>query len=310
MKHFKININSNLKIKNLNIAIGNFDGVHIGHKKIIKKLVSDSKKLNLKSAILSFHPHPRQYFTNNFNDFNIVEESKKIELLKDLKIDYYFSLRFDSKLSSFQAEEFVNKILSKKLNVKKLTVGYDFKFGKNRQGNTELLKQLSKKYNFKINIIKQIILPNSSKAYSSSLVRKYIKQGNFKKVSKILGRKWTITGKVIKGHQRASTINFPTANIDPGTIITPKKGVYAINAILNKKNYEGIANFGERPTVKGNKLLLEAHIFDFNQNIYGKKLTVQFLTFIRDEKKFKNFELLTKQIRKDIRIVQEYHSTK
>ena len=310
MKIFRINSTSSFKEKSLNLAIGNFDGVHIGHQAVIKKLVRESKKINSKSGILSFMPHPRQYFTNNYEDFNIIDENDKVSLFENLNIDYYISLKFDSVLASLSPENFIKDILVKKLQVKNITVGYDFKFGKDRKGNTDLLKKLSTKYNYQVSIINQIKNEKDSIVYSSSLIRKKIEEGNFKSVSSILGRNWSLKGKVIKGDQKASKMNFPTANITPSKLIKPKKGVYAIKALYSDNYYNGIANFGVRPTIEGKKLLLEAHLFEFDENIYSKDLTVEFLTFIREEKKFNDFTSLKKQIQKDIQIVKKYHLEK
>ena len=310
MKKFNINITSSFNIPSVNLAIGNFDGIHIGHQKIIHKLVNESKKMNIKSAILDFNPHPRQFFTKNYNDFNVINEKTKIELLDQLNVDYYITMEFNSALASLSAHEFIENILSKKLNINNLTVGYDFKFGKNRQGDVDLLKQLSSKYNYNISIIEPVLDPLTSEIYSSSLVRKNIKEGNFERVSSLLGRNWVMQGTVIRGNQRASKINFPTANIIPSNLIKPKKGVYAVKVQYINKYINGIANFGVRPTIDGKKLLLEVNLFNFNQDIYGKELTVEFLTFIRDEKKFNNFTLLTEQIQKDIQLAKIYHSKK
>ena len=310
MKIFRINSTSSFIESGLNLAIGNFDGVHIGHQAVIKKLVQESKKINSHSAILSFMPHPRQYFTNNYDDFNIIDENEKIDLFKNLKIDYYISLKFDSILASLSPEKFIQDILVNKLKVNNITVGYDFKFGKDRKGNTDLLKKMASKYNFKVSIINQIKSKKDDSVYSSSLIRKKIEDGDFKGVSLMLGRNWSIKGKVVHGDKRASKINFPTANIIPTKLIKPKKGVYAIKARYLNNFYNGIANFGIRPTIEGKKLLLEAHLFEFNQNIYSKDLTVEFLTFIREEKKFNDFASLSKQIQKDIQIVKKYHLEK
>tara|TARA_B100000029_G_scaffold440512_1_gene457709 strand:- start:149 stop:1078 length:930 start_codon:yes stop_codon:yes gene_type:complete len=309
VKTFKINTTTVIDLPNINLAIGNFDGVHVGHQKIISQLVEHSRNNKNKSAILSFAPHPRQYFSNIYENFCIVDEKEKIRLLKNLNVDYYFSLQFDKSLADYSAEDFVKIILYKKLNIKHLTVGYDFKFGKDRKGNLDLLKKLSSQYNFTISVVNQVT-NNISEIYSSSLVRKNIQEGNFEKVSSLLLRNWNMRGKVIKGEQRARKINFPTANIKPDKLIKPKKGVYTIKALFEEKYYCGIANFGERPTVAGNTLLLEVHLFDFDQDIYGKELTVEFLTFIRDEKKFDNFDILTEQIQKDIEIAKKYHRVK
>ena len=308
MKKFKINITSNLNIPSVNLAIGNFDGIHIGHQKIIQKLVNESKKMNVQSAILGFDPHPQQFFTKNYDGFNVINEKTKIELLDQLNVDYYITMEFNSALASLSAHEFIENILSKKLNINNLTVGYDFKFGKNRQGDVDLLEQLSSKYNYNISIIEPVLDPLTSEIYSSSLVRKNIKDGNFERVSSLLGRNWIMQGTVVRGDKRASKINFPTANIIPSNLIKPKKGVYVVKVQYINKYINGIANFGVRPTIDGKKLLLEVHLFDFNQDIYGKELTVEFLTFIRDEKKFNNFTLLTEQIQKDIQLAKIYHS--
>ena len=310
MKKFNIYITSNFNIPSVNLAIGNFDGIHIGHQKIIQKLVNESNKMNVQSAILDFNPHPRQFFTKNYDDFNVVDEKTKIELLDQLNVDYYITMEFNSALASLSAHEFIENILSKKLNINNLIVGYDFKFGKNRQGDVDLLEQLSSKYNYNISIIEPVLDPLTSEIYSSSLVRKNIKEGNFERVSSLLGRNWIMQGTVVRGDKRASKINFPTANIIPSNLIKPKKGVYVVKVQYINKYINGIANFGVRPTIDGKKLLLEVNLFDFNQDIYGKELTVEFLTFIRDEKKFNNFTLLTEQIQKDIQLAKIYHSKK
>ena len=310
MKTFRINSTSSFDQSNINLAVGNFDGVHVGHQKLIKELVNKSKKDSTKSAILSFAPHPRQYFIKNYKDFSIISESEKINIISKLGIDYYISFAFDSYLASLAPEKFIGDILVKKLKIKNITVGYDFKFGKDRKGDIDLLNKLKSTYGFDVSVIKPIIYKKNSLAYSSSIIRKNIKEGNFESVSLMLGRNWSISGKVIAGNKRASKINFPTANILPTDLIHPKKGVYAITANYGDIFYNGIANFGVRPTVDGEKLLLEAHLFEFNQDIYGKDLTVEFLTFIREEKKFDDFASLTKQIHKDIRIARNYNLKK
>ena len=307
MKTYNIDINSDFDVPNINLTIGNFDGVHVAHRKIIQILVEQSKEFKVDSAILCFVPHPRQYFTNNYNDFNIVNENLKIKLLNQLNVNHYITLKFDYQLASLSAHDFIHNILCKKLKINYLTVGYDFKFGKNRQGDVDLLQKMSLKYGYQLSIVDQVINPNNLEIYSSSLIRKNIKMSNFEKVSFLLGRNWEMQGSVVYGDKRARKFNFPTANIIPSNLIRPKKGVYIILAKYDFNYFKGIANFGERPTVDGTKLLLEVHLFDFNQNIYGKDLTVEFLTFIRDEIKFSNFDQLTEQIQKDIQIAKNYH---
>ena len=193
------------------------------------------------------------------------------------------------------------------MHVNKIIVGNDFRFGKNRSGDIKLLKKLSIKYNYKLMIIRHVKNKKTNIKFSSSSIRENISKGLFEKVSEALGRNWHLQGKIIKGNQKARLINFPTANMRPGNHIIPKKGVYCVNVIVKDKLYKGIANFGERPTINGASLLLETHIFEFNEDIYGKELTVEFLTFIRPEKKYKDFKTLTSQIRKDVIKAINYH---
>jgi len=303
-----IQLDSQVNIENINLAIGNFDGVHLGHQKIIDELIENSKIKKCSSAILSFKPHPRQFFSKKYRNFQIISEEEKIYLLNKQGIEHYFSLQFDKNIATLSPKDFITKILIKKLNLKHLIVGYDFKFGKDRKGNAGLLQEQSKILGFNINIIKPITSNHNSEAYSSSRIREAIRNGYIEKANLFLGRNWSMHGTVIQGDKRAGEMNFPTANIVPGELIHPKKGVYAIRARYIDKWVNGIANFGERPTVDGKRLLLEAYLFAFNRNIYGKELTVEFLTFIREEKKFDNFALLTEQIQKDIQLVKAYHS--
>jgi len=303
-----IQFDSQTSVANINLAIGNFDGVHLGHQKIIDELIEYSKINNCSSAILSFKPHPRQFFSDEYRNFQIISEEEKIYLLNKQGIDHYFSLLFDENIALMPPKDFITKILTEKLHSKHLIVGYDFKFGKNREGNASLLQEQSKKLGFGIDIIRPITSNYNSVVYSSSQIREFIRNGNVEKANLFLGRNWSMQGTVIKGDRRATAMNFPTANLDPGELIHPKKGVYAIRAKYINKWSNGIANFGERPTVDGKRLLLEAHLFEFNQDIYGKELTVEFLTFIREEKKFDTFSSLAEQIQKDIQLVKAYHS--
>ena len=308
MQIHNIKLNSQVDVLNINLAIGNFDGVHLGHQKIIDDLIKYSRINSCPSAILSFKPHPRQFFSNEYRNFQITSEENKIYLLNKQGIDHYFSLEFNENIASLPPKDFITKILIEKFNIKHLVIGYDFKFGKDREGNASLLQEQSKMLGFDINIIKPIKSIQNSDVYSSSIIREFIRDGNMEKAKLFLGRNWSMQGTVIKGDRRATAMNFPTANLVPGELIHPKKGVYAVRARYIDKWSNGIANFGERPTVDGKRLLLEAHLFEFNQNIYGKELTVEFLTFIREEKKFDNFALLAEQIQKDIQLVKSYHS--
>ena len=307
MQIHKIQLNSSFAISNINLAIGNFDGVHQGHQQIIKKLISYSKDIDVPSGILSFNPHPRKFFSGKYRNFNIMSENSKISYLEKLGIEYYFSLKFNNIIASLTPQQFIKKILINQLKIKNLVVGFDFKFGKDRLGDVQLLQNFSKDNNFSVYIIPSIKNNATSEKFSSSLIRRNIQDGNVEKSNALLGRNWSMHGTVIHGDKRAGKINFPTANLIPPNLIHPIKGVYVVRAIIENIFFNGIANFGERPTVDGNKLLLEVHLFEFNENIYGKDLTVEFLTFIREEKKFDDFSALTIQIQKDIEIAKKYH---
>jgi len=256
---------------------------------------------------MSFTPHPRIFFGFEKDAFNILTKEEKLRILKELGIEIYIDFEFDEYLSNFSAEEFIQEIIIKKLKVKKIIVGSDFRFGKDRKGNLNTLKLLSNKLSFELINIETINIGNSQNKYSSSYTRELIKEGNFEKVSQMLGREWSMKGAVIKGDQRARQINLPTANMIPQNTILPKKGVYCVKALIDSRVYKGVANFGNRPTINGSELLLETHLFEFNEDIYGKELTVEFQAFIRSEQKFKNFGDLTKQIQKDINAAKNYH---
>ena len=307
MKLHYLNTKETFKSRNLCLCIGNFDGIHLGHQHVIKKIIKNSQSDNLKSAIMTFVPHPKIYFKKTDGNFNIITNSDKKNFLKSLGVENYIEYKFNKTLSNLDAVDFIEKILVKQLSVKKIVVGKDFRFGKDRKGDTSLLKKLSSKHKYKLSIIGHVKNKRTNLKFSSSIIRNNINEGSFEKVSQALGRNWFMQGKIVKGSQKARLINFPTANMKPGNHILPKKGVYCVNVTFNGNLYKGIANFGERPTVKGVNLLLETHIFEFNRDIYGKELTVEFLTFIRSEKKFKDFKSLTTQIKKDVITAKKYH---
>ena len=307
MKLHNLNTRKDFKIKNLCLCIGNFDGIHLGHQHLIKKIIKNAQSENFKSAILTFVPHPKVYFKKINVNFNIITNDDKKNFLNLLGVENYIEYKFNKTLSSLDAKSFIEKILVKQLDIKKIVVGKDFRFGKDRKGDTALLKKLSGKYGYKLLIIRDVKNKITNVKFSSSTIRRNINEGSFEKVTHALGRNWFMQGKIIKGNQKARLINFPTANMKPSNHILPKKGVYCVNIKFMGNSYKGVANFGERPTVKGVNLLLETHLFEFTKNIYGKELTVEFLTFIRPEKKFKDFKSLTNQIKKDVIKAKKYH---
>ncbi len=307
MKYFELDTQSQFAEKNLCLAIGNFDGFHKGHIAVLDSLKRIAIDNNQPSAIMSFNPHPREFFDKKNENFNIYSKIDKINFLKKLNIDIYIEFNFDLNLSKLSANKFIEDILLNKLDIKNVVVGKDFKFGKDRTGNYEILKNYSSTNNFNTYLVDSIMLSDNSNKFSSSIIRENIKNGQMENANFALGRFWHMTGKIIEGQKKAREINFPTANMEPKDHILPKKGVYCVEVLYSGKKYLGVSNFGQRPTVDGHKLLLETHIFDFDQEIYGNELTVRFLTFIRSEQKFENFEKLTVQIKKDIKAAKNYH---
>ena len=298
----------NNQLPKLSLTIGNFDGVHLAHQKIIEKTQEIAQKNNLSSALLSFEPHPISFLNKSKNDFNhdfrITNLANKINLLKKYSLDYVMILPFNNNLSSIKANSFIEDILINKFNVKSLIIGYDFTFGKGREGNFKTLES----YNFdlhEINPIKIFDKNHNEITISSSLARQYLKSGEIKSLNQILGHNFTIDGIVVEGKKIAGELGFKTANINHKiNLIKPKFGVYKTRTFIEDENkfYDSITNFGIKPTFdnSSSKPLFETHLLDFSKNLYHKKIRVEFLDFIRDEKKFSSVEELKNQIKFDI----------
>ena len=295
------NINSvDKKFVNSVLAIGNFDGVHLGHQELLKKAYIFSRKLKKKFGIFTFDPLPKDFF--NKTDNRILNVNDKIDIIKKFRADFFIKQNFNRNFSKITHDNFANKILLKKLAVNSIFVGKDFRFGFKRKGNIFFLKKLSKKNNFKIFIIN--FKKFNKYKISSSKIRSLIQSGKVKLVNKIMGRPWSITGRVIKGKKFGRRIGFPTANIKIVNQIKPMFGVYSVKIIFNKKTYKGIANFGVRPTFGTSSPVLEVNIFEKNFNFYNKDIKVLFVDFIRKEKKFKDSTMLVSQIKKDIKVAK------
>ena len=282
------------------LTIGNFDGIHKGHREIIKNLIQQTKTSNLKSAILSFTPHPKIYF-NKQKNFMINSQSKKNEILEDLGLDYLIDLHFNDKLTQLSHVEFEDKILLEKLNSKRILIGKDFQYGNQRKGNIETLKVFCEKNKIELEEIGLILNDQNNNKISSSEIRDNLKSGKFELANKDLERNFSVAGKVIKGDQRGRTIGIPTANLEYplNTIIIPY-GVYAVETIIEGNTYFGIVNFGIRPTFNKDKPIVEAYLFDFDNDIYDKDIEILFHKQIRQEKKFNDIKELLNQINIDI----------
>ena len=298
MKLFKSTSISN-NYKNSVIAIGNFDGIHIGHKKVLNAAYKKAKKMKKKFGLLTFEPVPVMFFNKKILNHRLDTLPQKISSLKKEKLDFIIIQKFNKKFSKLSYKDFIRKILFKKIKCKYLYVSKNFKFGKKREGDVAKLKKFEKRFSYKTIITSP--LKKKKKTISSTIIRKLLQYGKIKKANYLLNRKWEIIGKVIKGSQRGRKIGFPTCNILLKQYVIPKFGVYAVNVKINNITKKGIANVGYRPTFNGKKLLLEVNIFGFKKNLYNKNINVVFNKFIRPEKKFNNIIELKNQIRKDIK---------
>jgi riboflavin kinase/FMN adenylyltransferase len=278
------------------LTIGNFDGVHVGHQEILKKLVKKAKELGLPSLVISFSVTPETFFgrpkarINNFRDKHL--------LLESLGVDKHLLIRFNKSFSELRAAEFVNKVLVEKTGMRYCFVGDDFRFGKDREGDFSMLKKMSLEYNFALQKINGVSI--GGLRVSSSEIRKMLTKGDFKSAETFLGRPFSISGKVAHGAQIGRTIGFPTANIGIKRRLSPVLGVYSVHIEHSSKTYTGVCNVGKRPTLGGTKILLEVFVFDFDQEIYGENVNVIFRQKCRNEIKFGSFDELKKQIEKDV----------
>ncbi len=288
-----------INMKDCVATIGNFDGVHVGHQALLHQLKQEAIKRHLPSVVILFEPQPQEYFLSTRAKSRLTNLQEKILLLKQFEVDAILCLPFNKTLSQLDAEQFMKIVLKQKLNVGFLLIGDDFRFGRDRQGSFQMLKNFGMNNDMTVTSLETVQFQGLR--VSSTLIRQALADANFELVQSLLGRPFYIYGKVIHGDKRGRTIGFKTANITLKRLVSPLYGVYAIqvegidDVILN-----GIANIGFRPTVDGQRLLLEVHIFDFEKEIYDQKIKVVFLKKIRDEKRFHSLEALQAQIEEDV----------
>ncbi len=281
------------------LAIGNFDGIHLGHQKVITDVKKKAKKNKLPCGIMTFEPVPLMFFDKRKKNHRINSLEQKIYQFKKLKLDFLIIIKFDKTFSKLTAEKFIKQIIYKKTRCKYLYVSENFKFGYKRKGSIKTLKKFEKKFNYK-NLVTQPY-KNKNKIISSTLIRKKIRNGKIIETNKLLNRNWSVEGKVIKGRKMGRKIGFPTCNLRMGSYVIPRLGVYSVKVKTRDFHKYGVANIGYRPTFNGQTLLLETNIFGIKKNLYNKVINVNFIKFLRKEKKFKNLEYLKKQIKIDIK---------
>lgn len=293
------------------IIIGVFDGLHRGHRYLMRKAVIYAKRLNLPTLCLTFDPHPRHLPY-------LISLEHRLKLIEELGVDYCVVVKFNKKFARISSKDFVGKILVKLFNPRIIFVGKDFRFGRNAEGDTAYLKSLAAKFDFVVHAVNELKI--NRQKISSNLIRSLIKKGNIKYAGELLGRRVSVLGTVIKGFKRGRILGFPTANINPHHEILPVSGVYAVKIMYpigsyrsgkrryHALRYNGICNIGTRPTFYRSlncMQTIEVHIFNFNKNIYGENIEINFIRYIRPEKRFPSANLLIAQIAKDKLIAKE-----
>ncbi len=288
------------------VALGNFDGVHRGHQELISTAAKLSKEIGVKCAVFTFSNHPRNFMAGNIVVKNILYDKDKARIIEKLGIDYLFSIPFTSEIMNMCPEEFVKNLIVDKFNAKAVVTGYNHRFGKGAAGNNLMLKSLGEKYGFGVSVIDPVMV--DGQVVSSSLIREMIESGEMDRSFDLLGRYYSIAGTVVVGNKIGRTIGFPTSNIMiDDNMVTPSHGVYITYCKYNGVVYPSVTNVGLKPTIGDNIKTVETHIFNFDKELYGKKIRVEFVKKTRSEIKFSSVEELSKQIMRDCNTAKEYH---
>ncbi|WP_024872195.1 bifunctional riboflavin kinase/FAD synthetase [Tolumonas lignilytica] len=286
------------------LTIGNFDGVHCGHQAVLRRLQEQAKVLGLPSCVMVFEPQPLEFFAPDRAPARLSRLRDKYDAIAALGIDRLLCVKFDQTFAELSATAFIEDILVKKLSVRFLVIGDDFRFGLQRSGDFSLLVEAGKRYGFQV--LSTDTLLHEQQRVSSTLLREALKDGRLADVERMLGHPYCITGRVAHGAKLGRTIGFPTANIHLKRLVVPIQGVYAVQIVIADNTYFGVANIGFRPTVNGTRSQLEVHIFDFQDDLYGKQLQIRVCHKLRDEQKFSSFTALQTQITADARYARQW----
>lgn len=302
-------INNLEEIKNIppcSIALGNFDGVHVGHQTLIRKAVEKARELGIKSAVFTFSNHPKNLFAGETVVKNIIYQEEKAALIEKLGVDYLFNVPFTYEVARMNAMSFIDNLLVDKMNLREAFCGFNYRFGYKAAGNPHILRQRGMVKGFNVNEIDPVTIEGD--VVSSTLIRSLIRSGDMEECEKYLGRKYSVGGEVVVGNRLGRTIGFPTSNIMiDENMVTPPNGVYITKCVYNGHVYDSITNVGVKPTIGTFQKNMETHIFHFNKELYGKHIQVIFLKKTRDEAKFRSVEELSAQIVKDCEEAKAYH---
>lgn len=285
------------------LAIGNFDGVHLGHQAVLRRALNMASEGDLKTGVMFFNPHPRQFFSPDTPLFMLTNQSQKLAIFEDLGLDFSVEMAFDQELALMSAETFVHDVLVKGLAVAHVVIGYDFFFGAKRGGNPEVMRTMGERFGFGVSVVEPS--GDGGLIYSSTSVRDALEEGQVARAAQILGRNWQVEGRVIAGAGRGEGLGFPTANISLPLGCHLHHGIYATFVHYEGVRYGAAAYFGKRPSFENDLPVLEVFLFDFEESLYGKDITVEFISFVREDLKFDDMEALKIQMEMDCEAVQD-----
>jgi riboflavin kinase/FMN adenylyltransferase len=294
-------------LKNPVLTIGNFDGVHRGHLALFEKVKERAEALHGQSAVMTFEPHPIQVMKPSSGPLLITPTPQKLELIEEAGIEVLLCLPFTREFAAITARDFVKNILVDGIGIKELVVGYDYTFGRNREGNISLLREMGDQLGFVVHLVGPVHVNHT--LVSSTSIRNLVQEGKLDEAKVLLGRDYQLQGRVVKGHNRGGRLlGFPTANLQIKDELLPRVGVYAVTVVVDGKMYNGVTNVGYNPTFGDTPLTVETHILDFSRDLLGKTIKVNFVKRLRDEKTFRSIEELSEQISRDIRQAKEHLS--
>jgi riboflavin kinase/FMN adenylyltransferase len=292
-------------LKNPVLSIGNFDGVHRGHLALFEKVKERAEALHGQSAVMTFEPHPIQVMKPSSGPRLITPTPQKLELIEEVGIEVLLCLPFTREFAAITARDFVKNILVDRIGIKELVVGYDYTFGRNREGNISLLREMGDQLGFVVHLVGPVHVNHT--LVSSTSIRNLVQEGKLDEAKVLLGRNYQLQGRVVKGHNRGGRLlGFPTANLQIRDELLPRVGVYAVTVVIDGKMYNGVTNVGYNPTFGDTPLTVETHILDFSRDLLGKTIKVNFLKRLRDEKTFLSIEELSEQISRDIRQAKKH----
>ncbi len=288
------------------LTLGNFDGVHIGHQTILEEVGRRARAIEGQSIVLTFVPHPLKVLKPEICPPIITFIEQKAEMISRYNIDVLIAANFSKEFAKQTPREFIENILQKQIGAREVIVGYDYGFGRGREGTIDFLKQMGRELNIMVDIVDPVKL--DGRIVSSTSLRQTVMSGDVEAAGRLMGRPYQIVGEIVTGHRRGRTIGFPTANIDSKNELFPKRGVYIVYAAVKGHTYQGVANVGFNPTFGDEKISVETHILDFDEDIYGEELVVAFMSRLRSEVKFDGVDSLVEQINKDVVRARKYFS--